>query len=234
MSKWILLKNNILKQLFLLLFLCLTYIQSNAQDILDTDFSYSNVGENYTFYLSSYFSFGSGGTCPKVKWVLTETSNDTVFIKPFYDHRGHWPMLGCGSNDTIKYLNTNSGINFFNLSTNYITEFGMDPTEVDTFRNVYDTTFNLNASRINKHNLVNNILIYPNPNDGNITILESGKASNQLQAVVIDMLGRVISQQQITFLNNQSNIKIDAPQGNYIIELKDKSGTTYRQRILIQ
>jgi hypothetical protein len=76
--------------------------------------------------------------------------------------------------------------------------------------------------------------VSPNPSNGNITIIKSGNESGQLKGTVYDMLGRIIFQKSIHFLNNQAQIKIDAPQGNYIIELKDESGTTNRQRILIQ
>ncbi|MES2477992.1 MAG: T9SS type A sorting domain-containing protein [Bacteroidota bacterium] len=76
--------------------------------------------------------------------------------------------------------------------------------------------------------------IYPNPSDGNITIIKSGNESVNLKGTVYDMLGRIVFQESIHFLANQVQVKIGIPQGNYILELKDESGNSYRQRILIQ
>ena len=75
--------------------------------------------------------------------------------------------------------------------------------------------------------------INPNPSNGLITITSTYSLQN-VTARVYDILGRVISQQQVSFLNNQARVKIDVPQGSYIIELKDEYGNTHRQRILIQ
>jgi uncharacterized repeat protein (TIGR01451 family) len=78
------------------------------------------------------------------------------------------------------------------------------------------------------------IFVYPNPSDGVITI-SSANANNKVIFVkVFDLLGRVIQQQQLTFTNNQSNLKINAPTGTYIVELQDSEGNVNRERLSIR
>jgi hypothetical protein len=136
---------------------------SNAQDIIGTKYSYSNVGNDYSIYLHSSFSLGSGGICPSVKWVQAKVLNDTVFVNAIYDLTGHWPTSFCEHFDTAKYTNTVSGINYFKVSTNYVIENKSDASKIDTFWSVHDTTFNLHTSGIPESKTLNTLSIYPNP-----------------------------------------------------------------------
>jgi hypothetical protein len=51
---------------------------------------------------------------------------------------------------------------------------------------------------------------------------------------VFDLLGRIIHQQTLTFSNNQSSLKINAPSGTYLLDLQDEDGNHYRERITIR
>jgi hypothetical protein len=134
-----------------------------AKLISGTDFSYNNIGNNYTFYLLSYFSYGSGGSSPKITLVQSFKSHDTVFIKALYDTRGTWAAMGSMNYDSIKYTNSFSDVHYINVSSNAIRNI-IDEFHTDTLWNLYDTTFKISTSGIT--NIPNNNeswSIYPNP-----------------------------------------------------------------------
>lgn len=163
-----------------------------AQPIISTDFSYRNEGNDYTFYMYTNFSFGSGwGSGPKISWVYTAMSNDTVFIKPMYDHRGTWAAFYSSSFDSCKYTNTSTSINYFNVSSNYITKFGYDTGKVviDTFWNQHDTTFYIGTASIKEQNAKKALSIYPNPTSTTISL---SIAANEL--LVYNTYGQVVLQ----------------------------------------
>ena len=209
-----------MKRLFIIMVIFLfTNKVVNAQPIIATYFSYSNVGNDYTFYLHSFFSFGSGThSGPKIKWVHTVISNDTVFIKPIYDHRGYWAAFGSSSYDSAKYTNTNSGINYFNVSSNYITQFGWDTGVValDTFWNQHDTTFYVGTSNIKEQNSVKALTIYPNPTSTYISlpITASELRIYNTYGQVVVQTNNVATQQPITVAQLSS--------GLYYIAVYDK------------
>lgn len=82
--------------------------------------------------------------------------------------------------------------------------------------------------------------VYPNPGDGAFIIRVSdpsfvGMTNAGARIVTVyDMLGRVIQQEQLSFSNNQSSIKVDVAKGTYILQLQDEAGNISRQRISIQ
>ncbi len=78
------------------------------------------------------------------------------------------------------------------------------------------------------------VRFYPNPSDGNIIITKSEANNNAISVKVFDLLGRVLQQQQLLFTNNQSNLKIEASSGIYILELQDNKGNVSRVRIQIE
>ena len=175
--------------IFVLLFF-LTFTSKGQIGI--TYFSYNNIGNDYTFYLNSYFPFGAGsGGGPKISWVYTSVSNDTVFIQPLYDHRGSWSTFFSSSFDSCKYTNTNTSINYFNVSSNYVTKFGSDTTKVDldTFWNQHDTTFYIGTASIKEQNAVKVLSIYPNPTS---TAISLPIAANEL--LVYNNYGQVVLQ----------------------------------------
>jgi hypothetical protein len=216
----------------LLLLMCFGY--PNAQDVIGTKYSYTHLLNDYEFYLHTAFSKGSGSICPNLKWSIVATSNDTVFIKAIYDLRGHWPSSFCDRHDTVKYTNTHTGINYFNVSTNYITVSGMEPTEVDTFWNLYDTTFNLSVSGIIEQKAQDLFSLYPNPGNGTMIISAAVIPTETLSVKVYDLFGRIVHQENLSFKNNDACLVLKIPNAFYILELRDEKENIQRERILIQ
>ena len=207
------------KKMFIILFCCFSTLLAKSQSILSTNFYYRNIGNDYTFFLYSSFSFGSGGGAgPKIKWVETIVSNDTVYVKPFYDISGIWSHFGSTSFDSAKYTNTNSGINYFNVSTNYIEQYGWDTgvATFDTFLHVYDTTFYVGTSNIKEQNSVKALTIYPNPTSTYISlpITASELRIYNTYGQVVVQTNNVATQQPITVAQLSS--------GLYYIAVYDK------------
>lgn len=76
--------------------------------------------------------------------------------------------------------------------------------------------------------------IYPNPTNGNLNISSSVQSKNLFTAKIYDLLGHELFRQQLSFSNKQSTVKLDIPNGSYLLELQDESGNVQRERILIQ
>lgn len=78
--------------------------------------------------------------------------------------------------------------------------------------------------------------VYPNPSNGAITITTPHAVILQgsVNAVVYDLLGRIIFTKQLNFYNNEATINLNATNGVYILELTDSDGNASRQRIEIR
>jgi hypothetical protein len=87
---------------------------------------------------------------------------------------------------------------------------------------------------LNEINLSNQFSIYPNPSNDNIIISSSIEPSKAITAKVYDLLGRVLSQQKLLFSNKQATLKIEIPNGTYLLELQDEDGNVQRESIVIR
>lgn len=232
-----------MKEYFFCLMIFLLSTGANAQTIdkpLGTDFSYYRSGNVYIFYLYSEFAFGGGGEGPKVKGHLVEKSNDTVFIKAIYNTGGVWAGFYSSSRDTINYIETGSGIRYYNVSSNAYSQMWEFPSS-DTAWNLFDSTFAIGPTGVIETPGGQHTYIYPNPSKGALTIARRGAIPNAMQqngealhAVIYNLLGRVVYQEQVRFLNNEAEIRLQVSKGNYILELIDAAGNSTHQRIVIE
>ncbi|MDI9319322.1 MAG: T9SS type A sorting domain-containing protein [Phycisphaerales bacterium] len=191
---------------------------------MGTDYWYNYVSNDYTFYLFTGFSFGSGGGCPKIAYVKSALSNDTIYIKAFYDIRGYWAAMGCDNFDSVKYKNNFSGVNFFNVSTNAIKNI-IDEFHTDTLWNLYDTTFVLGTSGFIDvaTNNDESFAVYPNPATNYID-LQQVKNKDWADLDVLNALGQVVIRQRGSV---QKPTRLDISQianGFYFIALYDRLG----------
>ena len=87
--------------------------------------------------------------------------------------------------------------------------------------------------------------VYPNPSNGTITITTpnaviptqaqlASVAQGTIHATIYDLLGRIILQKELSFINNKAQININASSATYILELKAEEGRVQRERIVIQ
>lgn len=75
--------------------------------------------------------------------------------------------------------------------------------------------------------------VFPSPSDGNIQIF-SRAPKEGLQAVVIDMLGRLIYAAPLEFKGNTTSLKLGASPGIYILSINGQEGNNYREQIIIR
>lgn len=87
---------------------------------------------------------------------------------------------------------------------------------------------------LNEMNFSNQFSVYPNPSNGNITISSSIEQIKAIYSKVYDLLGRELFRQKLSFSNKQATLKLEMPNGTYLLELKDEAGNVQRERIVIQ
>jgi len=199
----------LLKILIIIIILC---PQTKAKAWVTTDFSYTNIGNDYTFYLDVFFSIGSSGLCPPLVLVQYQKSNDTVYVKAIYDMRGTWPLMGCGRLDSVKYTNTFSDVKYFNVSTNTLKKVA------DTSWSEVDSTFDIHPTLINQSSAqIKHFTIYPNPSR-NLLYIKSitGIAWSELK--IYNTLGQMLLAEK----ENKTTINISQlPVGMYCLQLFD-------------
>lgn len=214
-------------KLWILVFMVLCK-QSNGAGYIDQSFfDYKKSGNDFTLYVYSFFNIGYGDGLD-IGIVQYQKSTDTLFVKVFYQLPTAVPLVGSVSNDTLYYHNTFSGIKYLNISTNYYTSetYYPDP-EKDTTRNLFDSTFNLEASKVVTPRQQNNCTIYPNPASDKIWIQSTAKAASYK---VFDALGRL--QLQEAFKPSFS-VKELVP-GYYFLLLYDEQNTLISKTTFIK
>jgi hypothetical protein len=125
------------------------------------------------------------------------------------------------------------GANTLTYTMLYDGNYYAEVTDANGCSKYSDTITITNLSVGNLPSQQDGIHIYPNPSDGTITIATTNANDKIVAITVYDILGRVVLQQPLTFTNNQSSLKISAPSGTYIVELKDNNGNLDRGRITI-
>ncbi len=110
----------------------------------------------------------------------------------------------------------------------------MDPTEIDTFWNLYDTTFNLNVTEIFEQKALKRFSFYPNPGNGTMIISASVIPKEAVSVKVYDLFSRIVHQESLRFNNTYMHLILKIPNAFYILELRDEKGNVQRERILIQ
>jgi len=87
---------------------------------------------------------------------------------------------------------------------------------------------------VNEYGFGTSFIVYPNPSNGAITISYSLTPQGAITAKVYDLLGRIVHQEQLTFNSKETGVNLNAPNGSYILELKDEAGNVQRERIVIE
>lgn len=187
-----------MKKKFIKTFLmCLMFLSIlNAQTgVIGTNFSCVKISDNYyQFIFNTGFSIGYGPTCPPfVNYTIT-TINDTLFVRAFYNTTGVWPAAGCNRTDTVNYNNEiPQNINYITMSTNVTTYNNNPPYEppIVTLFDVYSQTFSVASLSNNNFNDNNeNLIVFPNPTNGSITILGD---ANYNKFIIYNNLGQIIN-----------------------------------------
>ena len=80
-----------------------------------------------------------------------------------------------------------------------------------------------------------NYTLYPNPNDGNITLLQSIADKGELKAEILNAYGQVVEQLKFAISNSAIQLHLGRlPVGVYLLHLTDKQGKMYNLKFEIQ
>lgn len=86
------------------------------------------------------------------------------------------------------------------------------------------------TTSIKPNNFSNNIILYPNPNNGSFTIELSAIESN-IKLEIINLLGEKVHTQQITSTQTELNLNVNA--GIYFVNLSGNASSRLTQKIII-
>ncbi|MFN8394360.1 MAG: FG-GAP-like repeat-containing protein [Bacteroidia bacterium] len=77
--------------------------------------------------------------------------------------------------------------------------------------------------------------VFPNPSDGRFTVRIDANPAGNLQCEVTDINGRLIQSQQLASLGGtqEFSLAVDAPQGLYLLRVRDEDGHAAQRKILI-
>lgn len=187
------------------------FAQGEQWGVMGSQFNYVlNSPSSHDFSFTTYFAFGSPGSCPSFTSSIT-FSNDTMYVKGFYSVCGAWPQQGCGRNDVVNYNQViPANIQYVVLSTNVIT--ACETGTPVTVENIYTSTYNANLGV--EVFSGSNIKIYPNP--VNTTLNVENSSGEVLEKIIItDCLGKKV----IVATQNLQRLDVSAlPSGLYFIQ----------------
>ncbi len=183
---------------------------------------------DYGIEITATFSFGYQGTCPRVKGYYSQTSNDTVYLRAYYDVRGIWPGAYCTHKDTVFPVGVNARINYITVSYNEIgySKDSLHPNVPDTLHNYFDSTFSLTALGISSSKNSNIISISPNPTSDFLTI--TCQAGDLDSITIFDLVGRRVLCRSISGEKEIINLE-QLPAGLYQARITSNSGSFVRQ-----
>ena len=88
-----------------------------------------------------------------------------------------------------------------------------------------DIRINNTITGINELSLNENVLLFPNPNNGTFHL----EIKDQFNSIIItDMLGKVVYDEQ-SIQKNILELNLTLPRGNYLISLKNNKGTIHKK-----
>ena len=77
--------------------------------------------------------------------------------------------------------------------------------------------------------------LYPNPNDGNFTVVQGVIDNNPVTAEIRDVVGQSIYKGSLQFSNGVSKLNIASrAQGIYLLELRDSQGRTFIFKFVVE
>ena len=87
----------------------------------------------------------------------------------------------------------------------------------------------------NEITFLDEFLLFPNPNDGQFTIILKGESKADLHINLINIIGQYIHKEDVDFTSGQltKTFNLDRiPVGTYIVELKSNQQVSYKKVVI--
>ncbi len=159
------------------------------------------------------------------------------------------------SDNTVGFTNTSSG------ADSYLWIFGdstSDNTNDNQLQHIYpavgdynvmliatndcgsdtiEQVVSITTTSLNDLGIYDAITIYPNPNDGQFTLVISGASRNQMELSVINVLGQILASEAVDFSSGQLIKQYDLTgwaDGAYLLRIESEGSLVYRKIVLGQ
>ena len=99
----------------------------------------------------------------------------------------------------------------------------------------FESTILINVTNTFEVSFIDEFLVYPNPNDGQFTVILRGQPKDDLHLNLINIIGQYIHKEEVDFSSGQLNKEMNfdqLPVGTYILELKSNREVTYKKLVI--
>lgn len=180
--------------------------------------------------VTSYFSYGSGNSCPEVVGTGINSNGDVYELNLYYDVTGPWHAAYCYQVDTFNLGVLPSNINEVRVHLYKVFNF---PPQIDTtYVPPYYFVF-LPVSVQGLNDTSDQVHITPNPNNGHFVL--QGELDGLSRLGIVDVTGRVVYTDNVRVpvgdLNKEININGALP-GLYMLRLYTDKGLLVRKLVV--
>ncbi|WP_107037318.1 T9SS type A sorting domain-containing protein [Brumimicrobium mesophilum] len=192
---------SIIKYTIISLLLTISTSSFGQFGFLGANYTYLIQGSNLQLFSEVAFSYGSGGSCPRIDTVIVSEINNVISIDLYFDTRAFWTQHGCNAYDTtsVNFINFDANLTAVLVNTNLI-RYGATENDSLHFKVQTDTLI-MGSLSILENNLENDISLFPNPatNQLNFTLNDY---SNSIQLDIFDVTGNRVKAER--FLNQEN------------------------------
>ena len=189
----------------------------------DTTFMEGTVSGTYIFTRTSQFGCDS-----VVSLMLAVSSLPTASIMTVPN--GDVTMLICSSNANTFLWSTGETSNMIIVPSDSIETYSVTVTNTSTgCTNTASVTI---GTGINENEAVlHNIIVYPNPTDGKVTVNADGEMISEIRAYSLD--GRMVKRVRVA--DTEAELNFDAlAKGTYLLQIQLQQGDMVRKKLIVR
>lgn len=207
---------------------------ANWRNETQPNFLYHNAGNaNHWFELKLEGTVSNRSAIGTIVWVKAIINGDTVTqMREVTAQSGY-----CSQNSLVLHFGLGDATSI--LQVNVTWPSGIEQTFGNiTIDELYSLTENGSIQVVgidqNKDGGIG-LEVFPNPSDGNFTVRVEGMVLGDLVLEVCDPSGRLLQQKHFESIGGRQEVQmtIDAPQGLYLLRVRDESGHFAERKILL-
>jgi len=192
---------SIIKYTIITLLLTISTSSFGQFGFLGANYTYLIQGSNLQLFSEVGFSYGSGGSCPRIDTVIVSEINNVISIDLYFDTRAFWTQHGCNAYDTtsVNLINFDANLTAVLVNTNLI-RYGATENDSLHFKVQTDTLI-MGSLSIPENHLENEIRLFPNPatNQLNFTLNEN---HYYLKLEIFDISGKKVKTKNFSNISN--------------------------------